>query len=114
MGWLHCVKRSALYILIIFLGSLWTIVCFVVINARVCCIGWMANYAEGRSGGCHDVPLIRAGCEEFWEESLAGWSWLCSLIAPESEYYDEEMAPQDLREVSAIEQPIVRPPDAVQ
>src|SRR5208282_1260247 len=88
MDWLRCIKRTAIYILVIFLGSLWTIICFVVINARVCCIGWMANCEEGRTGGCHDVPLIRAGCEEFWEESMVGWNWLCSLIPSEGEYSD--------------------------
>lgn len=43
---------------------------------------------------------------------MAGWSWLCSLIAPEDEYYDEEMAPQNHRDDWAMEH--VRRPDPVQ
>jgi hypothetical protein len=112
MDWLHCLKRTILYILIIFLGSLWTIACYLVINTRVCCIGWRANCEEGRDGGCHDLPLIRAGCEEAWEESMAGWNWLCIWITPEVEG-DEEMASQDRRDSSAP-RPIVRRPDAAQ
>jgi len=73
-------------------------------------MGCMANCEEGRAGGCHDLPLIWAGCRESWEKSVGGWNWLCGWLAPEElEDHDEEMG---MEEASVIERPIVRPPGA--
>ena len=113
MNWLQCLNRTAIYIVVAFLGSLWTILCFVVVNGRVCCEGCMASCAEGRKGGCHDWPLIREGCKESYHESMVGWSYLCSWITPDDDYYDEEMGQDNPQRAPGRAQSIVREPDPV-
>ena len=97
--------RGLLYVLIVLLGCLWTLGCFVVIMTAVCLWGCLENFAKDRVGGPQDLPLICNGINSSWDWSLLGWRKLWTLV--------ERSRPLDEEESTAtqvVESPMVTPP----
>src|SRR5271156_2173758 len=99
------IGRRLLYVLIVFLGCLWTLGCFVVVMTAVCLWGCIQNCAHDRAGGAHDLPLLCNGITYAWNLSLSGWQELWTWVEPSHPPPDEEMAQQH-----TIEGPLVRRP----
>jgi hypothetical protein len=104
MAWIHSLGRGLLYVLIVLLGCLWTLGCFVVVMTAVCLWGFLKNCSENRTGGCHDLPLLCDGINKSVEWSAWGWRGLWSWVEPPHPQDDEEMAP------SQVEPPTISPP----
>jgi len=65
-----------LYILVILAAFLWIVGCFVCIMTGYCIVGCCINFANQRTGGCHDCPLICDGVER-----AVAWShWGCQKL----------------------------------
>ena len=80
---LHHLGRILLFLVILFLGFMWTVACFVFVMAGYCLVGCCKNLAEHREGGCHDLPLICEGISVSADLSADGWRCLWALMETE-------------------------------
>ena len=98
----HTTGRILLVILVVFLGCLWTLTCFVITTIGVCVVGWCVNASKGRTGGCSDeeCEILNKGIKTFNTWNSGGWRELLSWILEEQPPHQEEGGTTiDVREI---------------